>query len=368
MEAATDDRLMRLDIDVILTNQHDSGAYVASPTFSQYPFGWLRDGSFIAHAMDAVGEAESAARFHAWVSRAVEQHRSQLERVVAHGRAGGHPDEREFLPARFALDGTWHDDGWPAFQLDGYGQWLWSLERHAGVSGALAPQALEAARAVADYLIAFRLEPCYDAWEEGRTQLHTSTLASVAAGLLAAQRLLGGAYGDAGDEIRRFMARECVAVPGGDTEAAYFVKQVGRRAVDASVLWLATPFDLWPLSDPRIVATMRRVERELVSEGGVRRYAGDTFYGGGAWILLTAWLGWHYARAGRWREAAEKLAWVDARRDDAGHLPEQVPVSSTHPHFLRYWTERWGSTASPLLWSHAMRVLLAMALDARGAD
>jgi hypothetical protein len=27
----------------------------------------------------------------------------------------------------------------------------------------------------------------------------------------------------------------------------------------------------------------------------VRRYLGDSYYGGGNWILLTAWLGWYRA-------------------------------------------------------------------------
>ena len=356
---------MRLDIGVILANQHESGAYVASPTFSQYPFGWLRDGAFIAHAMDVAGEGESASRFHTWVAQAVERHRPQLERVVALGLEGNHPDEHEFLPARFALDGTWRDDGWPAFQLDGYGQWLWSLERHAGMAGHLTPNMLQAARAVADYLVTFRLEPCYDAWEEGRTQLHTSTLASVAAGLLAAQRLLGGAYGDAGDDVKRFMEAECVAGVSSGAVGGHFVKRVRGSSVDASLIWLATPFELWSASDARIQATVERMESDLVSDGGLLRYAGDTFFGGGAWILLTAWLGWHYVRAGRRREAEEKLVWVDRHRDASGHLPEQVPVTSTHPYFLRYWTERWGRAACPLLWSHAMRMLLAVELNSK---
>lgn len=356
------DDSMLLDIGVILSNQHHSGAYVASPTFSQYPFGWLRDGSFIAHAMDAVGQGGSAARFHAWVAEVVERHRAQLERLTARGWAGDHPDEREFLPARFALDGRWHDDDWPAFQLDGYGQWLWSLERHATTTGELVPAARKSARAVADYLSAFRLEPCYDAWEEGRTQLHTSTLASVVAGLLAAQRLLGGSYGRAANEVKQFMEDACVTDSGRDSGSAYFVKQVGSRAVDASLLWLVTPFELWPCTDPRIVATVERVESDLLSDGGLRRYDGDTFYGGGAWVLLTAWLGWHYARTDRRAEAEQKLAWVDSRRNKTGHLPEQVLVSDSHSLFFRYWTEKWGTAASPLLWSHAMRLLLAAEL------
>lgn len=361
----TTEDLARVDIDVILASQHAGGAYAASPTFSQYPFGWLRDGAFIAHAMDEAGEIHSAARFHGWVARVVERHAQQIQLLIGRGRAGEHPDEREFLPARFALDGRWHADDWPSFQLDGYGQWLWSLERHARIVGAVDSSVLQAAQVVAEYLSAYRLEPCYDAWEEGRTQLHTATLASTAAGLYAAQRLVGGAFGRAAADVKGFMERECVAthVQEAGEAVAYFVKQVRSDVVDASLLWLATPFELWPHSDPRVLATVQRIEGDLMVGGGLRRYAGDTFYGGGAWVLLTAWLGWHYARSGKHDRAFALLAWVDAQRDGAGHLPEQVTVSDTHPTFLRYWTERWGEVARPLVWSHAMRLLLALELD-----
>jgi GH15 family glucan-1,4-alpha-glucosidase len=364
--ATTTDASLRVDIEVILDNQHAGGAYVASPTFSQYPFGWLRDGAFVAHAMDRAGRIGSAVRFHGWVAQAVERHAVAIDALLARGRAGEHPDEGEFLPARFALDGDWRADDWPSFQLDGYGQWLWSLARHAELAGHLPSGVLEAARRVAEYLRVFRFEPCYDAWEEGRTQLHTSTLASTAAGLYAAQRLLGGTFVTAAEDVQGFMERECVSVaPAGDPTlqgAPHFVKQVGARVVDASLLWLATPFELWRPSDPRIESTVRRIEDDLLVDGGLRRYASDTFYGGGGWVLLTAWLGWHYARTGRRERAAELLAWVNAQRDEAGHLPEQVAVSTTHPGLRRYWTERWGGVARPLLWSHAMTILLALDL------
>ncbi len=48
--------LARRSLDIIRAGQAPSGAFVASPTFSQYGFAWLRDGSFIAEALDLVGE------------------------------------------------------------------------------------------------------------------------------------------------------------------------------------------------------------------------------------------------------------------------------------------------------------------------
>ena len=38
-------------------------------------------------------------------------------------------------PARFALDGSVVADDWPNFQIDGYGTWLWALERAPARTG-----------------------------------------------------------------------------------------------------------------------------------------------------------------------------------------------------------------------------------------
>ncbi len=353
--------LARLDAGLLLQHQHASGAFVASPSFSQYPFAWLRDGSFVAHALDRAGHVAAADRFHGWVAGVIERHAERMGALVERGRRGEHPEERAFLPARFGLDGAWHDDDWPAFQLDGYGQWLWSLGRHVEVGGEPSAAVLRAARAVADYLDVFALEPCYDAWEEGRTQLHTSTLASTEAGLRVAATLLGSPYAATADRVHGFLERECTVAEDGRRR---FVKAVRNETVDASLLWISTPFALWPPGDDLVRNTVARIERDLLVDGGLQRYRADTFYGGGAWVLLTAWLGWHHARAGDPGRARALLAWVDAQRDGAGALPEQVPVSRTHPGFLRFWTQRWGDAARPLLWSHAMALLARLELDA----
>ena len=46
--------LYHRSIDIIKENQAASGAYVASPSFPTYHYCWLRDGSYIAYAMDSV--------------------------------------------------------------------------------------------------------------------------------------------------------------------------------------------------------------------------------------------------------------------------------------------------------------------------
>ncbi|MBA2666355.1 MAG: glycoside hydrolase family 15 protein [Trueperaceae bacterium] len=347
-----------VDVRLILEHQDPAGAYPASPSFSQYPHAWLRDGSFVAYAMDRAGLHESAARFHTWVARTVLRYEDHVETSITASHRGEAPEEFDFLPARFGVDGSWRRDGWPNFQLDGYGHWLWSLAEHRRLApGREDTHALDRAAAlVGRYLVAFWHEPCYDAWEEYRSQLHTATLASLHAGIATLQDAASvpGAA-DAVAAIHATITNECVV-------AGRFVKHIGNPAVDASLLWLATPFGVLPEHDARVRATVEEIERTLVVDGGVTRYAADTFYGGGAWILLTAWLGWYHARAGDRSRARACLAWIERQRDADGALPEQVPTSRTNERFLRHWTTRWGASAKPLLWSHAMALVLRLEL------
>ncbi|MFA5569169.1 MAG: glycoside hydrolase family 15 protein [Trueperaceae bacterium] len=349
---------IRADVRRLVEGQAPSGAFPAGAGFSQYGQSWLRDGAFIAHALDLAGEHDSAARFHAWVAASLLPLEGHVQGLIR-ARAAGEPlSEFEFLPARFAVSGEWVRDGWPNFQLDGYGQWLWSLAAHTRTAGQdrLPSPVLRTVELVVRYLAAFWNEPCYDSWEEHRSQLHTATLASLAAGLRDIAQVVPAVAAEAGavsQAVTAFIFEECVA-------DGAFVKYVRNPAVDASLLWLATPFEVVGVSDPRMVATVARIERELLG-AGLRRYAADTYYGGGEWVLLTAWLAWHWRRAGRAAGAEALLEWVEAQRGVDGGLPEQVPGANSHPFFLEHWTNTWGPSAKPLLWSHAMLVVARLA-------
>lgn len=340
------------DLTILLEHQHGGGAFVASPDYAQYPYCWLRDGSFIAHAVDRAGARHSARAFHRWVARTILHYRPEVRELIAVAEGGGMVDHARLPPARFTLEGEWQHDDWPAFQLDGYGQWLWSLERHAAAGGPLEEAVLKGAELVADLLAVLWSEPCYDVWEEGRTRHHASTLASVCAGLTAAARLLAcPRYAAAAAAAWGRLEEVCV-------HDGHFVKEAGSEAVDASLLWLATPFELVTDDDPRFEATLERIERELLVGAGLMRYRADTFYGGGSWLLLSAWLAWHHLRSGRPERAEPLLTWIEQQRSGNGDLPEQVASERTDPWFRAWWTRRWGEPAPLLLWSHAM-VLLA---------
>ena len=355
---------MHSSVASILRNQEENGAIVASPDFGEYRYCWLRDGSFVSYALDQVGEHQASARYHAWSNRAIGGISSLIDRAVDWHQQGKalHPDHMP--PARFALDGANVADDWPNFQIDGYGTWLWALGQHLLCTGqnAVPPDLRDSVERVARYLDAFALSPCFDVWEESGSALHTSTLACVYGGLTAAGRLL-----DDKDLLTRAETVQS-RVRSSAVRLGRYVKSSQSDDVDASVLWLSTPFCLVEPSDDHFVETVRAIEARLSLDGGLRRYPTDTYFGGGAWPVLTASLGWHYLAVGDLDAARRCLDWVAGHFDDEGRLGEQFGGERRDPEHHREWVKRWGPPARDLTWSHAMYVVLCAALDAGGGS
>ena len=356
-------------LEVILDGQAASGAFIAGPTFDQYRYAWLRDGSFIAESLDLVGRLDASGRFHDWVADVILSAEAGIERSIAAAAAGLTPDPDDLLHCRYAADGTRGPDGWPTFQLDGPGIWLWSLGHHAGRGGTLTSDHRRAAELAARYTAALWEHPSFDAWEESREHVHTSTIAAMLAGLRAAGALLGPAPGSIAEAADAIAAR--LAAP--DDPGGALTKWAGNPAVDASLLWTVAPYGLLAPDAEPFAATLRRIEDELVSRGGgVYRYRADTYYGGGEWILLTAALGRVYLRRGRPgdRERGEACrGWIEAQARPDGTLPEQVADHALAPERVEEWIVAWGQSACPLLWSHAtyLSLLAELAPGAAGA-
>ncbi len=351
--------LFQRSIEIILQNQHSGGAYIASPNFSTYRYCWFRDGSFIAYAMDVVGQHDSAARFHRWVASTINARTRVVQRAVVKVSNGEALSGADYLHTRYAPDGgDAADEEWPNFQLDGFGTWLWALGEHRRLAGRDVPlEWHRAARLAADYLTALWELPCYDCWEEFPDRIHTHTLAAIYGGLNAHARFASVDHSPALNAIKRFLHKRAVA-------ESCLVKFVGSTEVDSSLLALAVPYGVVELRDPIMQNTVARIERELRRGGGLHRYAADTYYGGGEWLLLTAWLGWYYAEIGEREKAQAALRWVEAQADGALQLPEQVSQNLNDPSFYGPWRQRWGEIAKPLLWSHAMHIVLSSALQA----
>lgn len=355
--------LYQRSIEIILENQSENGAYIASPNFPTYHYCWFRDGSFIAYAMDLAGQHDSAYRFHRWVAERVNERKALVHLALVKARSGIKLTEAEILHTRYRLDGTGGEPGnWPNFQLDGFGTWLWALNEHRkhNPEMRLSQKLLDAAELVADYLSELWSLPCYDCWEEFPDHVHPYTLAAIYAGLQSHTEMTGSDHQPVTDAIRKQLLVGA-EVPG------YFVKFPGSRAVDASLLGLAVPYGVVAPDDPMMRKTVEQIESTIFQDGGLHRYADDSYYGGGAWILLTAWLGWYYSElAAKCPELMSQLQpkiqtcrhWMETRVGNHHHLPEQVAENLNNPSYYSTWVERWGEIASPLLWSHAKYIIL----------
>ena len=284
-------------MEIILAAQAASGAYAASPTFPQYrDFCWFRDGAFVAEAMSRVGETESAERFFDWCAAIVRR------------------DPSGPWDSRYALDGSSDPIAWwPHRQFDGLGLWVWAMTNHVA-RHRVASRWDDAAAATESFLAQHWEEPCHDWWEE-REGVHAVTLGCIWAALRS---------DDIAARARATRSNERL-----DGSHAFLV-----------VLGLAE------------VDVLAQVERTL----GYHRHRDDEYYGGGEWPVLAGLVGW--ARAANGLDAAPQLAWIEAQADRDGALPEQAG-NRLRPDLYRVWVERWGPPAVPLLWSHAMYLILA---------
>jgi len=305
--------LKQKSIETILKGQASSGAYIAGPTFTVYNFSWFRDGSFIADAMSRVGEIKSAEAFFDWGAKIIESKKESLLN-------GG------LLHARYTALGEESLDEWPNFQLDGFGTFIWALYSHAARHTRDIKKWLPAIEITVDYLVKKWREPSFDWWEE-YAGIHPATLASIYAGLLAA----------------------------GHPEALEVRKAIDLKnaKLDASLIVTVTPFQA--VTKKNFEPTLREIESKLVSAGGgVHRHQTDVYYGGGEWLLLTCFLAWHYVVLGRTEDARKKLERVCIFMDENGWLPEQTSEYMLAPEHYEGWVKKWGQSARPLLWSHAM--------------
>lgn len=351
-------KLKEKSIQIILENQHPSGAFIASPRFPTYAYSWFRDGTYIAYALLVLGYREECRRFLDWGSRVVLRQKEKIHGLKEKIRTGVTPEPSEFLGARYTLDGEEDRSDWPNFQIDGFGSWLWlTAEYLAGEKGEFPEDWKQAALLLTEYLsLVWRL-PNNDCWEEFPEKIHPATLACIAGGTQAMSPWMDDTH--SGALIREIKE----AIRKGKHFSGYYPKHLGSDLVDASLIWLSVPYGVVDPLEPGMVKTIQEIEKHLLIQGGVKRYSQDTYYGGGRWILLSGFLGWYYVRTGRKEEAATLRNWIAAQSLEDGSLPEQISDMVNDPSMIQPWIDRWGNVAAPLLWSHAMFLILHQELE-----
>lgn len=375
------DSLYNNSLQIIKQGQSESGAYIACPNFPTYHYCWLRDGSFIAHAMDTAGEFASAEAFFRWVGRTIQKYGAKVEDVRHHLEAGLPIGKDDVLHTRYTLDGNevTVDNAWGNFQIDGYGTWLWALVEHVRRSGdtSLLKELSEPVQITLRYLELVWKLPNYDCWEEHPECLHPYSLATVFAGFDSIASLVRAGWIDACPVAVNELARQVkdflvkYAVHDGHLvkhvwpeRADESPKPIPLSGVDSSLIGISVPYNVLTPDDPLVQATIQAIEAELHRlDRGVYRYKADVYYGGGEWLVLTAWLGWYYADIGKFEQAESLRAWIESQADVKGCLAEQVSDYMLAPKDFEPWLKKWGQVANPLLWSHAMYIILVNAIQ-----
>jgi len=125
----------------------------------------------------------------------------------------------------------------------------------------------------------------------------------------------------------RQQIHDSVTRRGYDPELGSFVQYFGSKELDASLLALPLVGFL-PADDPRMVGTVRAIERELLRDGFVMRYRTRSGVDGlppgeGVFLPCSFWLADNYVLQGRIEEARSLFDRLCGLANDVGLLSEE---------------------------------------------
>jgi GH15 family glucan-1,4-alpha-glucosidase len=350
-------------IRIIKANQAGSGAYIASPNFRVYDYSWFRDGAFIAEAMSVSGENESALDFHKWATRVIIEREEKIASLIRRGMQGEKIANDEHLHCRYTVEGKESSEQWTNLQLDGFGTWIWSLDKFIERGNVLPLATYRAVETLIGYLGTFWKIDTYDWWEESYGHQHVANLGSIAAGLERSSKWIH--ISDASRKSAADTAKEIMElIRDRGVFDGRLAKWIDGNGLDASLIALVAPFELLTSkgSDENVAKTTIEAVASELGMFGTYRHRDDWYFGGGKWPLLSCFLGLGYISLGESEKAQAILDWVATLTNEVLELPEQLEEPLLQPDKRAQWIEQWGEPAVPLLWSHAMYLSLYSAL------
>ncbi|MGC0369259.1 GH15 family glucan-1,4-alpha-glucosidase [Microbacterium sp. SLBN-111] len=320
----------------------ETGGIVAAATTSlpesfggernwDYRYVWLRDAALTLVAYIDHGYLDAAHRWRTWLLRAIAGDPADVQ--IMYGIAG----ERD-LPEREITSLPGYDGARPVrigngavdqYQADVIGEVMVALEaaRNAGVEETSFSWALQ--RALLDQLVEWFDRPDNGIWEmRGDPHFFTHSRAMVWAafdrGIRAVEQ--NGLDGEV-DTWRqlRDRARDDIDAHGVHADG-WFTQHADTDEVDASLLILPQ-VGFCAFDDPRMLATVARMEQTLMPDGWLLRYrttgvdglAGDEH----PFLACSFWLVGQYARSGRRDDAVALMRRLTAVANDVGLLSEE---------------------------------------------
>jgi len=326
-----------------------TGGIVAAPTTSlpeqlggqrnwDYRFCWARDATFVLSALVNAGYHDEASAWREWVRRAVAGSPGQLQ--VLYGLAGERRLEEFELPWLSGYEGAKPvrvgNAASAQFQLDIFGELVGAFDHALRHGVALQPDADDVQSVFLEHLESIWRHPDEGIWEirgEPRHFVHSKVMAWLAFQRAAEQDRDGRDPGftrrwrGVADEIKAD-----ILAKGVDPVRGCLTQSYGSTELDASLL-LVTLTDFLPPDDPRIVATVRAIEEDLLVEGFVRRYDTRSGVDGlppgeGEFLPCSFWLVENYVLLGRLDEARTLFTRLVGLSNDLGLLAEEYDPRS----------------------------------------
>jgi GH15 family glucan-1,4-alpha-glucosidase len=306
-----------------------------------YRLCWLRDATLTLVALMDAGYYDEALAWRDWLLRAAAGSPDQLqimyglggERRLLEWEASWLPGYEASRPVR--IGNAAHGQ----LQIDVFGEVMDAL--HQARKGKM-PESQDAWHlevALVKHLESVCRRPDHGIWEvRGKPQhfTHSKVMAWVALDRAIRSAELCRLDGPIGrwSALRAELHHE-ICLRGFNASVGSFMQAYGSAEVDASLL-LMPLVGFLPADDPRIVGTVRCIEKRLLVEGLVYRYDSALTDDGlppgeGAFLACTFWLIDNYLLQGRHAEAREMFDHLLGIRNDVGLLAEEY-----HPTLGRH--------------------------------
>jgi GH15 family glucan-1,4-alpha-glucosidase len=343
------EQIMRSLLTLKALTFEPTGGIVAAPTTSlpeelggvrnwDYRFCWLRDASLTLDALMIGGYIDEAGAFRDWLLRAVAGDPADLQ--IMYDLGGGRrltEYELDWLPGYEGSKPVRVGNAASGqFQLDVYGEVFSAifLARKLGLKGRTDTWPI--LKTLIDYLEKAWQMPDDGIWEVrgGRRHFtHSKVMAWT-----AFDRIVKAieTFGDGGDEAAKLLPHlrglrerihDEVCERGYNPHVGAFTQSYGSDALDASVLVIPHTGFL-PATDPRMLGTVKAIEKTLLRDGFVLRYSTDRGTDGlpgseGAFLACSFWLADNYAASGRLADAEALFERLLSLRNHLGLLSEE---------------------------------------------